>query len=95
VQQCFDAPCGDFAWMKELAGRIGRYTGVDIVSGLVERYQATYASATVGFVCADICADEFPQTNLVLCRDCFIHLPTALIYAALRNSKRPGHDMSC
>src|SRR5690349_11851139 len=37
VQSLLDAPCGDFTWMKEVVGGIGRYTGVDIVPRLIER----------------------------------------------------------
>jgi SAM-dependent methyltransferase len=90
VQSLLDAPCGDFLWMKEVVGGLGQYTGVDIVRGLIERNQAEYASDNVRFVCADICTDELPGADLVLCRDCFIHLPTALIFASLRNFQRTG-----
>jgi len=76
--------------MQEVAALLDRYNGVDIVPELIEKNRLTYAGESVGFACADICTDELPGAELVLCRDCFIHLPTALIYAALRNYKKTG-----
>jgi SAM-dependent methyltransferase len=90
VRHVLDAPCGDFTWMKEITPRLVRYMGVDVVPGLIARNQSTHASETVQFICADICIDNLQSAELVLCRDCFIHLPTALIYAALRNFKNTG-----
>ena len=50
VTDLLDAPCGDFVWMADLAPRLGRYLGVDIVPGLIARNQSTYASETVNFL---------------------------------------------
>jgi hypothetical protein len=83
-----DAPCGDFAWMRTIVGTFDRYHGVDIVPALVEANRARYASETVTFACADLTTDPLPASDLVLCRDCFIHLPTSSIQAAIANFRR-------
>jgi hypothetical protein len=44
----------------------------------------------VSFICADIAADPLPTADLVLCRDCFIHLPTRMIRGALKNFRATG-----
>ncbi len=44
----------------------------------------------MSFLCADIAADPLPRADLILCRDCFIHLPTRLIVGALRNFRASG-----
>ncbi len=85
VRAVLDAPCGDFHWMRMVVGALERYTGVDIVPELIQRNAATFGSETVSFLCADISADPLPPADLVLCRDCFIHLPTRMIRAALQN----------
>jgi hypothetical protein len=90
IRSVLDAPCGDFYWMKEIAGKLDRYVGVDIVPDLIERNTAAHASDTVSFVCADIALDRLPRADLVLCRDCLIHLPTRLIRRALRNFRSSG-----
>ncbi len=85
-----DAPCGDFAWMKLIVGTMDRYVGLDIVAELVAFNQAQYANDRVSFACADLTSDDLPRTDLILCRDCFIHLPTAVIRAAIKNFARSG-----
>jgi len=90
VRSVLDAPCGDFHWMQSIAGSLQSYVGVDIVPGLVAANAARFASDRVSFTCADIAADPLPHADLVLCRDCFIHLPTRLIVSALRNFRATG-----
>lgn len=85
VRTVLDAPCGDFAWMCELVGHVDRYTGLDIVPELVAGNAARYGRSHVSFACADITADPLPVADLIICRDCFIHLPTRLIWRALEN----------
>jgi hypothetical protein len=90
VRSLLDAPCGDFRWMSGIVGSVNRYFGADIVPELIERNTRTYATDRVSFLRADIAADPLPAADLVLCRDCLIHLPTRLITAALRNFQATG-----
>jgi hypothetical protein len=85
IRSLLDAPCGDFHWMRHVAGSLDRYVGVDIVRDLVERNTRLYGSERIHFACSDIVVDPLPSADAVLCRDCFIHLPTRLIRAALTN----------
>jgi hypothetical protein len=89
VRTLLDSPCGDFM-MRDVAKTLDRYIGVDIVPDLIQRHSATFGSETISFLCADIAADPLPQTDAILCRDCFIHLPTRMIRAALRNFRSTG-----
>jgi len=85
IASLLDAPCGDFAWMRHVVQCLEQYQGVDIVPDVIERNQSTYASPTVRFTCLDLTVDLLPRCDLVLCRDCFIHLPTRAIRLALGN----------
>jgi hypothetical protein len=85
-----DAPCGDFVWMKTIAHEMERYVGVDIVDEVIARNRAAYAGDRIAFVCADLVSDPLPTADMILCRDCFIHLPTRSIEGVLRNFKRTG-----
>jgi hypothetical protein len=85
IRSLLDAPCGDFHWMRHVAGSLDHYIGVDIVRDLVERNTRLYESERIHFACSDIVVDPLPSADAVLCRDCFIHLPTRLIRAALAN----------
>jgi len=90
IRSVLDAPCGDFWWMKEIVESVEKYMGVDIVQDLIDRNTASYGAESRAFLCADISVDPLPQAELVLCRDCFIHLPTRMIRGALRNFKNTG-----
>jgi hypothetical protein len=86
IKSMFDAPCGDFNWMKEVAFPSGMsYIGGDIAASLVAADKAKYASATRRFVEFDITRDEFPDCDLWFCRDCLFHLPLDLVTRALDN----------
>jgi hypothetical protein len=84
VKSFFDAPCGDFNWMKETDFPANmRYLGGDIVAPLIEADIRKYGSATRGFVEFDITRDPFPDADVWFCRDCLFHLPFEMIFRAL------------
>jgi len=85
-----DAPCGDFHWMQsvDLAGI--DYTGGDIVAPLIEQNRERHQRAGIRFLHLDVIHDRLPAADLVLCRDCLVHLPLADATKALRNIARSG-----
>ena len=85
-----DAPCGDCRWISELFPCFEHYHGVDIVPELVAAHQARWGNECVAFSCLDLASDPLPKADLILCRDCFIHLPTRQIRAVLANFKASG-----
>ena len=90
VRTVLDAPCGDFAWMREIVGEIDSYVGMDIVQDLIARNSDHYVTPRVKFLCGDITSDPLPRADLIICRDCFIHLPTRMIVSALKNFRASG-----
>ena len=66
------------------------YIGVDIVRVLVERNQSLFANAKRRFPYADITRQMLPRADLILCRDCLVHLSFDDIRLALRNFHRSG-----
>jgi len=90
IETLFDAPCGDYYWMKALEAKLARYIGADIVPELVKANQRAYGGPTVSFVQLDICRDELPEVDLILCRNCLVHLPLDAAVDALRNFKKSG-----
>jgi SAM-dependent methyltransferase len=75
IRTLLDAPCGDFYWMKEVDRHGCRYLGVDIVPQMIALNERTYGNGTVSFAVLDITKDELPRVDLILCRDCLVHLP--------------------
>jgi len=85
-----DAPCGDFFWMKETELGVAKYTGVDIVPDLIEQNRKQYGNETREFMVLDIVKDRVPRADIILCRDCLVHLSHKDIRSVLRNFKRSG-----
>lgn len=91
VRELLDLPCGDFTWMAlmDLGGI--RYCGADIVPELIAVNTARYAEPDrISFLRLDLVTDPLPAADLILCRDCLVHLSFAHIDAALDNIRRSG-----
>jgi len=83
-----DAPCGDFNWIKEIDLHLEQYTGVDVVADVIARNRNLYGNERTTFLVRDLTRDELPCVDVILCRDCFIHLSYRHIEAAIKNFKR-------
>src|ERR1044072_9504307 len=83
-----DAPCGDFNWMRHVDLGGVEYTGADVVAELIARNRRRHGGKGRSFVELDITCDELPRADVVLCRDCFIHLSFKPARAAVANFKR-------
>jgi SAM-dependent methyltransferase len=90
ISTLLDAPCGDFNWMAEVVPHLENYYGVDIVPELIRENQTQHQRKQIHFQCANLATDPLPRADLVLCRDCFIHLSTNLIWSSLNNFKKTG-----
>jgi len=90
VRCLLDAPCGDFHWMSNTRLDLDHYIGVDIVSELVAQNQAKYGNSSRHFLHLDITEAELPKVDLVLCRDCLVHLSSHDVVRAIRNFRRSG-----
>jgi len=84
-----DVPCGDFNWLGTVPLDVD-YTGVDIVPALVEENTRRFGGPRRRFMVADLTIDPLPAADLVLCRDCLVHLSFANIRRALENLRRSG-----
>lgn len=86
-----DAPCGDAGWI----GRIDLdldYIGIDIVPSLIETNNTRAARGELAgrFLVADITRDALPRTDLILCRDCLVHLSFQNIARAIARFRQSG-----
>lgn len=88
ISKLVDVPCGDHNWMKEINfGKI-YYTGGDIVQHLVNQNNLKYKNAQKKFILIDLTQNELPSADLILIRDCLVHLPFKDIENAMRNLKK-------
>jgi hypothetical protein len=90
IRKIIDAPCGDFHWMKEVVLDLDTYIGIDIVPELILANRVKFGNNKREFYVKDIVKDPLPQGDLILCRDCFIHLSYKDIFSTMRNFHKSG-----
>lgn len=88
VRHLLDLPCGDFSWMQHVTLPVTQYTGADIVPDLVAANQQRYGTPHRRFIHCDLTTDLLPDADLMLCRDCFVHLSFADISRAFQNLRQ-------
>ena len=91
ARSLLDAPCGDAGWISTCNLDID-YIGVDIVRSLIEanRKRADEGELAGRFITADITSDALPRADLVLCRDCLVHLSFQNIHRAVARFRASG-----
>ena len=82
-----DIPCGDMNWISKLNLNVD-YVGADIVPELIAENQRNYPDKN--FKVLDVVNDPLPEMDLILCRDCFVHLPLEYIKLAIDNIRKSG-----
>ncbi len=91
IKTLLDAPCGDFHWMQHTdLSFLETYIGIDIVEALINNNKKKYENENRQFICANIVTDPLPQADIIVCRDCLVHLRFQDIKQALQNMKKSG-----
>lgn len=86
VNTLFDAPCGDWAWMKLIRKDIrAMYIGADVVKDLVNKNTMEYSDSRTRFLHLDLIEDDWPMADVVLNRDCLFHIPYKQTKNILKN----------
>lgn len=88
IKSVFDVPCGDFNWFSKMDLSDIKYTGGDIVKELIEKNKIKYPNNQ--FIHVDITKDELLKSDLVITRDCFVHLSNQNIINSIENIKKSG-----
>jgi hypothetical protein len=86
VNSLLDVPCGDYFWMNKVALNV-EYIGGDIVPELIVNNQRRYGNSQHKFINMNLLQDALPKTDLILCRDCFVHFSFFHIFESLKNIK--------
>jgi hypothetical protein len=83
-----DVPCGDFTWMEQVDLTGIEYIGGDIVPQIVETNQRLHSGPSRRFIHLDLTRDVLPDADVLLCRDCLVHLSYANIRIVFENIAR-------
>ena len=88
INSILDVPCGDFNWFSQMDFTDIKYTGGDIVEDLITLNKIKYPNFE--FLSIDITKDFLPKNDLVMTRDCFVHLSNNNILKSIDNIKKSG-----
>ncbi|UWU90186.1 class I SAM-dependent methyltransferase [Bradyrhizobium sp. CB1015] len=91
VRSLLDAPCGDAGWIRRVKLDLD-YIGIDIVPSLIAANNRRVADGELAgrFLVADITRDSLPRADLILCRDCLVHLSFQNIARATARFRESG-----
>lgn len=90
VETFLDAPCGDFFWMKTIDLPVKHYIGVDVVNSIIQKNKELYENEFYTFIQLDLTREIVPKADLVLCRDCLVHLSYREIKETINLLKKSG-----
>ena len=85
ISTVLDIPCGDFNWMRNIDLSGIKYIGADIVKEIVKNNKNQYEKNNVSFRHMNLIDDTLPQVDLVLIRDCLVHMSYGDIFKSLNN----------
>jgi len=88
ARSMLDLPCGDWRWMATVPLSGIEYTGGDLLEELVVQCHRDYAGPHRSFLRLDLTTSSLPAADLLLCRDCLVHLSIEDIRLALANIRR-------
>jgi len=91
ISSVLDIPCGDFNWMYKVDYKNVKYLGADIVEDLIKINSEKYKdNDTFNFKVLNLIEDALPKSDLVIVRDCFVHLSFDNVYHSIKNIKASG-----
>lgn len=91
VSTVVDCPCGDYNWQHLFKTDELLYIGYDIVPEVIQLVKNRIGHETnpkLDFAVADITTDTLPNADLLIVRDCLVHLSFEDCIKALQNIAR-------
>jgi hypothetical protein len=90
IKTFFDAPCGDFNWMKLVNFDDCKYIGGDIVNLIISNNNKEFSNNKRQFINFNIITHIPPKVDLIFCRDALIHLSNRATLQVLSNFQKSG-----
>ena len=83
VKSIVDCPCGDYNWQHLFNVEEMLYVGYDIVPQIVATNKQSHPN--IDFHVGDVTETNFGTADLIVVRDCLVHLSNEQTVAALKN----------
>lgn len=90
IPTLLDLPCGDCHWMANTELGSTGYIGADFLPELIAENTRRHARPGREFLVLDLLESPLPKADLVLCRDCLVHLSLTDISRAVANLRASG-----
>lgn len=90
IRHILDVPCGDWNWISHINLSDIYYIGGDIVQDIIDTNNKSYGNEKCKFEYLNIITGTLPKVDLILCRDCLVHLNFADGLAALEQFRKSG-----
>jgi len=88
IKTFLDVPCGDYNWAQKIDWRDVHYIGGDIVKELIEKNIALHDDEKTSFLQIDLSKDELPEADIILVRDCLMHMSVHDAAKCLKNIQK-------
>jgi hypothetical protein len=85
IKRFIDIPCGDLNWIKSVELGVEHYFGGDIVAEVISANKLKYENKMSTFDVVNLIETPLPDGDLLLCRDCLVHLSYENINKFLAN----------
>lgn len=92
IKRFLDVPCGDFNWFSKMELNMDSYIGGDILPEIIDRNVKLYNGPGRHFMKINLIADALPESDMLFCRDCLVHLSNEDIKHVIRNIKQSKID---
>ena len=91
IATVLDLPCGDFNWMKKVDFSNIDYVGADIVEELIKiNLVQNKERKNIIFKVLNLITDPLPKSDIIIVRDCLVHLSYKDINSSIKNIKSSG-----
>jgi 2-polyprenyl-3-methyl-5-hydroxy-6-metoxy-1,4-benzoquinol methylase len=89
IKSVLDFGCGDWQFSRYINWGSADYTGVDVVSSVIERNRTMFETETIKFIeFTDL--ESLPNVDLVLCKDVLQHISNEMCFQYIKSLKKVG-----
>lgn len=87
IKSILDLGCGDWNWFRLINLEGISYEGWDACEDMITSNQLNFKEDNINFKTYDIVLSEYPDVDLIICRDVLFHMPTNLASKIIKKSK--------
>jgi SAM-dependent methyltransferase len=87
IQSILDLGCGDWNWFKNIELVSCTYEGWDACEIMIQDNKKFYGCSRVNFEVKDIVTEDYPFTDLIICRDVLFHMAPELALKIIEQAK--------